>query len=183
MSINRCQSTEAGTLLPSDSEISALFSRSNTSQPLNSSMPIRTRRNHRACCSGGVPAAESPDRGDTVADTVSKVIHERRKKAAGKPCSQSAPIVDNFAGKEMSVVKNLAPRDSCAERKAPRPARSTVASPWRVSCRTPAGHRTPVRRSERTSSREDPCISSTRRQEACATATPINPKAKNETME
>jgi hypothetical protein len=34
---------------------------------------------------------------DIGADTVSKVVHRRRRKALQKPFSQSAPIVNNFA--------------------------------------------------------------------------------------
>ena len=79
-------------------------------------------------------------------------------------------------------MNNLPSRHHGSERKAPRPARSTVAIPLRVGCRTPAGSRVPVQRSERTTSREDPCISSTSDRTLCAAKT-LNSKVKNETME
>lgn len=56
-------------------------------------------------------------------------------------------------------MKSLPSSNDGSERNAPKPARSTAAIPSRVICRTPAGSRAPVQRSERTSSREDPCIS------------------------
>ena len=113
-----------------------------------------------------------------AADTVSKIIHKRCRKAPDEPCSEPAPVVNNFATKEMDIVNNLPPRHVGSERKAPRPVRSTAAIPSRVSCRTPAGSRVPVRRSERTTSREDPCISSTS-DKACASAqTPSTGKQK-----
>ena len=58
-------------------------------------------------------------------------------------------------------MKSLPSGEDSWERKAPRPARSTVAIPSRVSCRTPADSRASVRRSERTTSQEDRCISLT----------------------
>jgi len=45
--------------------------------------------------------------GDIAADTVSKIIHKRRRKASDEPCSQPAPVVNNFAAKEMDIVNNL----------------------------------------------------------------------------
>ena len=88
-----------------------------------------------------------------------------------------APVVNNFATKEMEIVNNLPPRHLGSERKAPRPVRSTAAIPLRVVCRTPAGSRVPVQRSERTI-REDPCISSTSDRRLARPQTPSTRKSK-----
>ena len=110
----------------------------------------------------GVHGRGSPfDDGDAAADTISKVIHKRRRKAVGKPSLEAAPVVKNFAAEEMGIVKNLPASQDGWERYAPKPVESTAAIPSRVGCRALAGSRAPVQRSERTSSCEDPCISST----------------------
>ena len=82
------------------------------------------------------------------ADTVSKVIHQRRKQAVGKPASSSAPLVNNFAARAAAVVNNLPSVHRDSRRKAPRPVRSLPADPPRIQRRKPAGPRAPVPRSE-----------------------------------
>ena len=79
------------------------------------------------------------DREDTVADTVSKVIHKGRGKLAREACLEGPPLVKNFAAEQMEVVNNLPSRQDDGERHAPKPTRSTVAIPMRVICRRPVG--------------------------------------------
>src|SRR5439155_15253080 len=81
------------------------------------------------------------------ADTVSKVIHKRRRKAIRKPSSPPAPIVNNFAADEETIVNNLPSNQSGSGRKTPRPARSACAFPPRDLGRKPAGSRASVQRS------------------------------------
>ena len=75
-------------------------------------------------------------------------------------------------------MNNLPSGQDGWERHAPKPARSTVAIPSRVICRRPAGSRASVRRSERTSSREDPCISLTSDRRVALTPRPSTGKRK-----
>ena len=126
----------------------------------------------------GTNGKPSFQKGDNAADTVSKVIHKRREKASAMPCSQPAPIVNNFATEEISIVKNLPSGHDGSERNAPKPARSNAAIPLRVNWRTPAGSRAPVQRSERTSSHEDRCISSTSDRRRALLRTPSTPEPK-----
>src|SRR5262245_27953717 len=110
-------------------------------------------------------------------------MHKRGRTASAKPCSEGSSLVNNLAAERMDLVNDLPAGEDGMRRKVPRPARSTVAKPKRFSCRTPAGSRAPVRRSERTSSREDPCISSTSDgSHAKAGAITLNRKAKDETL-
>ena len=95
------------------------------------------------------------------ADTVPKVIHRRGGRADPKPSSSPVSAVNNFAASATKVVHKPPSKQNSSGRKAPRPARSGSAYPARVQRRIPAGSRAPVQRSERTTSLEGPCISST----------------------
>ena len=79
----------------------------------------------------------------------------------------------NFAAEQMEIVKNLPASQDDRARPAPKPARSIVAIPTRVICRRAAGSRASVQRSERTSSREDPCISLTGDRRGTLTPRPL----------
>ena len=94
-------------------------------------------------------------------DTSSKVIHGRGGRAPGKPTSAAAASVNNFAARDAEAVNNFALDHNDSGRIAPRPGRSPSTHPTRVQRRTPPGSRAPVQRSERTTSQEDSCISST----------------------
>lgn len=83
-----------------------------------------------------------------LAETVSKVIHKRRRKAVQKPSPQPAPIMNNLAADAAQVVTNLPPGHDSSGRKAPGPARSCLAHPARVLRISPTGSRAHVRRSE-----------------------------------
>ena len=139
-------------------------------EPLSASGPLDVRKSKRSFDSA--PVAEAP-----CADTVSKVIHKRRRKAPPKPSPSPAPLVNHFAAALCPAVNNLpasvhpdggsashGTRSSCAyltklQRRTPaRPPRRRrairAAGGWASQASTP--------RSDRTKAREAPCISSTR---------------------
>ena len=82
----------------------------------------------RIRCTSNAEGFAPPDQGTNhearIADTVSKVIHKRRRKASNEPSPSSAPLVNNFAANAAEVVKNLSLAKIGSGRKAPRPARS-----------------------------------------------------------